>query len=1472
MADIRVPEYLGRVLAEDGTPAGTCFQVAPGVLVTAWHVLADVGAGEVGAAVSLDRLGGGPVLLGEVVRADAKLDLAVLRTTVPFQASVPGLAATDGVPIATETVVTGVSVVEDPGDEYRYLDAVGAWSGGTVRNEGVRLGRLETSALVPGMSGAPVRHLTDDVVIGVVSARYNSVNGWLRDTVWVARTEDLASMLVGVTDVALAAHAPGQLSTHVPHLPRNFVPRAEELTALAATLLSESDEPVVVHGMPGIGKTVLAIALAHDKRVRESFPDGVLWMTLGRERNITRSQALLAEDLGDGTRAFSDPEQGKSRLKTLLAARTCMLVLDDVWFLEDLEAFDVLGPHCRMVITTRDARVGVPLAAVDYLVNVLPEDLAVELLTKWAGQDTDRERAREVVWACGRLPLALSMIGAMVRGRGDRWDNVLAKLHTADLGSIRQHFLGYPYDSLLKALQVSVDSLPDTGVAARYLDFALFLEDVAVPEAVLLLLWQIDGLSFHQAQDDIDLLVERSLVQRAADGRLSLHDLLFDYVRMVRAEAGDGQSRHRKLLAAYRAQCPHDWPSGPNDGYFFEYLSRHLVEADQADELHRLLGVTAEGGGHAWYGAKRALGEVAGFLSDVNLAWHLAETTYDSADLVRAAESVGLQIRYATITASLNSLAGNMPPQMLAAVLAHDLQGAREVLTYASRAPEPAQRCAALVALAPYLPDDLVDEALAIANVIEDEVVRAGAVGRLAARLIELGQIGRGRVAIESLQDLALRATALAVTARHRAEVAEEAIRIAGELRSRPARANALSQVAEQLADCGLSDDAVDAAQRIGDAGIRWGVLGRIASHLPQALAEAAVTRAYGIPEAGKRVRALVPLLPRLTESQVHAVLEDISELSNRAEEAAAYAEVARYLSEPLATSIRERALERALKVKDPFNRGQAVVTVIAHLPEPLARIALDRVNRWKLQQAPALAALAARLTVLGHSDEALGLVESITDADQRATVLAAIASDLPRAALGKALALAGVIGDATVRAHAMSRLVPYLVVAGRLEEAKEVTHQLYDADFTAAADWIASAVAIAHHLPDAERNRLLDHVWHVAVTMLNLDERIFALIHMSPDRPLDVLAELSKDVEQAFHFSFWWFFLRTEQYAVLLGAVAEAGYTEEAVSLIRAIIPREPTRFDSHADEYEKRQITLIRAVLLSHLLTYVSADMRDDLSDEVLRCLESNSTNIIFIVDAGDFEDMVFARIVQNLPLSLLDRAAELLASRTKHRDLVLPETAVALVLRVHRSETHPDVEHALETLLDMRTPKVPRERDNRRVSIRDDSVTTRCELKDVDYDLTAALPRIARGLPRYAIDRLLERTSSPAEPASREPIRVSRAKQRLFSALAIRLAELGDLDRALDYACRLSEPGLRYQALDGVGTALAALSRETLTIICADRRGGSLFRELSNQSREDMLADLAALTPTIMTLGGDDVVTAAIATIRETGRWWP
>jgi tetratricopeptide (TPR) repeat protein len=203
-SDPRVPLYLGRILDASGSPVGTCFQLEPGVLITAWHVLEQIEAGTLGAAVVVDSLAGAVEPRScAVSRVDELADLAVLETEVPLLDSVGGISGTDDEDLGVQVVATGVSAVEDPGRSYSYLDAIGITAGGTTRDDATPLGRIRSQDVVPGMSGAPVRRVADDVVVGVVSGRYNSTDGWLRDSIWLARCEQMTSLARGLTSVHL---------------------------------------------------------------------------------------------------------------------------------------------------------------------------------------------------------------------------------------------------------------------------------------------------------------------------------------------------------------------------------------------------------------------------------------------------------------------------------------------------------------------------------------------------------------------------------------------------------------------------------------------------------------------------------------------------------------------------------------------------------------------------------------------------------------------------------------------------------------------------------------------------------------------------------------------------------------------------------------------------------------------------------------------------------------------------------------------------------------------------------------------------------------------------------------------------------------------------------------------------------------------------------------------------------------------
>src|ERR1044071_2174839 len=199
----RVPGYLGRVLDGDGDPLGTCFQVAPKVLVTAWHVLDQLGAATVGAPVRVDPLQGGHAFEAEVRRLDPVHDLGVLAGAGSLPESAGPLTATDELKLRTKVFATGHAVLDDDAHTLRLLTAVGEWGGPITRDDSIAIGRMIADRVLPGMSGAPVVRESDNAVAGVVSGRYLDADGWPPSTAWVARTEDLLTLLAGLAEVTM---------------------------------------------------------------------------------------------------------------------------------------------------------------------------------------------------------------------------------------------------------------------------------------------------------------------------------------------------------------------------------------------------------------------------------------------------------------------------------------------------------------------------------------------------------------------------------------------------------------------------------------------------------------------------------------------------------------------------------------------------------------------------------------------------------------------------------------------------------------------------------------------------------------------------------------------------------------------------------------------------------------------------------------------------------------------------------------------------------------------------------------------------------------------------------------------------------------------------------------------------------------------------------------------------------------------
>ncbi len=425
------------------------------------------------------------------------------------------------------------------------------------------------------------------------------------------RRRTVEPLPLGAPDALGALHA-------VPDLPRQFVARATDAAELKRAVLSATEQlagvsaakSAGVFGQGGIGKSVLAAAVARDDEVRRAFADGVYWLTFGQQPNVVALQETLAEMLTGSRVEFETSNIGTIALRDKLRDKECLVVLDDVWHAPHAEAFDVLGPRSRLLVTTRDRQVLTGLGAATCDLDVLDRESALALLANWSGIAELPAVAAEVAKECGDLPLALSLAGAQVR-EGASWEEVLTALKRGDL-----EFLDHPHGSVFKALGASVDALAEDA-RARYLELAIFPEDTPVPESVIVRLWS-QALNEERAKRLIRTLAHRALLYRddGPDHAVTFHDLQGDYLRLL--AAADTSAVHAKLIDAYEATLTNAgaiavrWGSLPaSEAYLWQHFGYHLLEAGRGPLLDALVGDAR------WLAAKIAASGVSALVSEL---------------------------------------------------------------------------------------------------------------------------------------------------------------------------------------------------------------------------------------------------------------------------------------------------------------------------------------------------------------------------------------------------------------------------------------------------------------------------------------------------------------------------------------------------------------------------------------------------------------------------------------------------------------------------------------------------------------------------------------------------------------------------------------------------------------------------------------------------------------------------------------
>lgn len=389
---------------------------------------------------------------------------------------------------------------------------------------------------------------------------YHEATHRLRDELGTSATPDLQELHQRILrgDRTLLP-VPRARSPHVdPHnnLPldlRFFVGRESEISELLASVspagpanMGEHSPVTVVaiDGMPGIGKTVFAVHLAH--RLADQYPDGQLYLDLrtydADQPAVDANTALdtLLRLLGVPVGRIPVALDDRAALwRTELAHRRVLVLLDNAAGHDQIRPLLPGAPGCLAILTSRRRLAGLDDVRSRSL-DVLSAADAARLFSVVVGpgRAMDGDDITAVVRLCGYLPMAIQLTGNRLRHR-PAWSvaDLAGRLAQDNrrLAEIRAE-----NREITMAFELSYRGLThQQRQAFRRLGLHLGCDFTRYAAAAAI------GESLAAADRILDDLHDHHLVTEPARGRFGFHDLIRDYARQ-RAEGDDTEPERRQ--------------------------------------------------------------------------------------------------------------------------------------------------------------------------------------------------------------------------------------------------------------------------------------------------------------------------------------------------------------------------------------------------------------------------------------------------------------------------------------------------------------------------------------------------------------------------------------------------------------------------------------------------------------------------------------------------------------------------------------------------------------------------------------------------------------------------------------------------------------------------------------------------------------------------------------------------------------